>query len=401
MKRIIYLLFALALLLSGCGGKEDSATEQTAYNIVQVMLASLDESEEADSLTWYQEPEAVGSYLTNVYRTGDISLNDAAVVRMEGARAFELAVLFVDEGDADAASEAMQEYLTSRRAAFTGYFPDQANLVDKGMILTRGQCVALVVCNDPEAAKTCFESCFGDGVNAKSIPAVPSPAVPSPASEESGTEESCTYVRLEYVDPGIDDMTLFDSSAILSAWESGDASKLSEEDKQVLDAAAAVFEDYITPDMSDYEKERAIYIWLTTHAVYDGSHYEPQGAPRSSYEPYGPLINGTGVCLGYAEAFRLMMDMAGVECITVTGAAYQNRENHAWNMVKLNGNWYCVDPTWDHHDIDEETLSDFPIEMLMQFYNYFNVTSQYLADTDHQWDYDNTPEATAEDGGQP
>lgn len=392
MKRIIYLLLALVLLLSGCGGKENSATEQNADSIVQLMLASLDENGEADSLTWYREPEEVSGYLTNVYQMGGISWTDAAVARMEGTRAFELAVLFVDEGDTDAVSEAMQEYLTSRRASFTGYFPDQANLVDNGLILTRGQCVALVVCNDPEAAKTCFESCFGDGVNAKSIPAV----VLSPAPEESYSDG-----RLEYIDPQIDDMTLFDSSAILSAWESGDTSKLSEEDKQVLDAAVTVLETYTTSDMSDYEKERAIYIWLTNHVSYDGSHYEVGGAPRSSYEPYGPFINGTGVCLGYAETFRLLMDMVGIECITVTGAAYQNRENHSWNMVKLNGEWYCVDSTWDHVGIDEEILSDFPIEMLMQFYHYFNVTSQYLADTDHQWDYDNTPEATAEDGGCP
>ena len=32
-------------------------------------------------------------------------------------------------------------------------------------------------------------------------------------------------------------------------------------------------------------------------------------------------------------------------------------------------------------------------------YTYFNVTSDFLADTDHQWDYDSVPEATAEDGG--
>ncbi|MCI9170991.1 MAG: hypothetical protein HFF42_08725 [Lawsonibacter sp.] len=32
-------------------------------------------------------------------------------------------------------------------------------------------------------------------------------------------------------------------------------------------------------------------------------------------------------------------------------------------------------------------------------FTYFNVTSDFLADTDHQWDYDNAPEATAEDGG--
>ena len=93
--------------------------------------------------------------------------------------------------------------------------------------------------------------------------------------------------------------------------------------------------------------------------------------------------------MGYATTFQLLMDMAGIECITVTGAAFGNRENHAWNMVKLNGEWYCVDPTWDIA----------PVFIHMNQYNYFNVTSQYMADTDHQWDYDSVPEATAEDYG--
>lgn len=88
------------------------------------------------------------------------------------------------------------------------------------------------------------------------------------------------------------------------------------------------------------------------------------------------------------------MDMADIECITVTGAAFMNRGNHAWNMVRLNGEWYCVDPTWDLNP----GIATRDGETFVQ-YEYFNVTSQHMADTDHQWDYDNTPEATAEDYG--
>ena len=214
--------------------------------------------------------------------------------------------------------------------------------------------------------------------------------------------------RLIYKDPSKDDMTLFDNSAILAAWESGDSSGLSKEDKQVLEAAKAVFDQCVTPDMSDYDKELALYAWLTTHVSYDQSHYSKRGAPRTSYEPYGPLMKGKGVCLGYACTFQLFMDMAGIECITVTGAAFGNRENHAWNMVKLDGEWYCVDSTWDLRGMDEnfEEFLAFIQDLaqtqnLDRLYSYFNVTSQYLADTDHQWDYDSVPEATAEDGGRP
>lgn len=376
MKRTLSLLLAVLLLLSGCG-QPDNTTGQDAETILRVMLAFLDEQAEMDSLTGYREPADVEGYVKDCYKLEDVPLLDGAIARMEGARAFELAVLQVDERDTDTVKEALQSYLLERKGSFTGYFPDQADLVDNGLILIRGEWVALAVCQNSDSAQLAFNTCFGDGANAQGFPAV----------LELGPEILRLDGRVVYRDPGKEDMTLFDNTAILAAWESGDNSGLSKQDKAVLDAAKTVFDQCVIPGMTDYDKEYALYVWLTGNVSYDKSHYEKKGAPRTSYEPYGPLVQGKGVCLGYAETFRLLMDMVGIECITVTGAAFQNRENHAWNMVRLNGEWYCVDPTWDNRHGPDHFV-------------YFNVTSQHMADTDHQWDYDNTPEATAEDGGQ-
>lgn len=378
MKKCLSLLLALLLLLPGCAAKpkEDATTTQDAETIARVMLAFLDENEEADDLTWYREPSDVEGYVRDCYKLEDVPWADGAVARMEGARAFELAVLRVDERNVETAAEALQAYLLSRRGDFTGYFPDQAELVDSALILTRGGWVALSICLDQEAARFGFESCFGDGVNARGIPVTLGP----------DPEDLRPDGRLIYRDPGVEDMTLYDISTILAAWESGDDSGLSGKDRKILNAAKEVLEECVTPNMSGYEKEKALYNWLSLNVRYDTSHNNTRGAPRTSYEPYGPLIDRKGVCLGYAEAFRLLMNLAGVECITVTGASNLMINNHAWNMVKLNGEWYCADPTWDNRHGPGH-------------FTYFNVTSQYMADSDHQWDYDNTPEATAEDGG--
>lgn len=383
MRRYFTLLLALLLLLPGCSAKpkEDATTAQDAGTILRIMLAGRPESKEDDSLIWYLEPADVESYIKDYYKMEDVPCTDGAIVRMEGAHAFELAVLQVDEQDVETVVAALQEYLTARQSSFTGYFPSEATMAKNGQILTRGGWVALDVCLEMEASKKAFESCFGDGVNAVGIPAILGP----------DTEDLRADGRLIYVDPGLDDMTLFDSTAILSAWKSGDDSSLSREDKQVFTAAKAVLEEQTTPDMSDYDKELALYAWLTGHASYDQSHYSSKGAPRSSYEPYGPLIQGKGVCLGFATTFQLLMDMADIECITVAGAAFGNRENHAWNMVRLSEEWYCVDPTWD--------LNPGISQDGKYMYGYFNVTSDRMALTDHQWDYDSVPEATAEDFG--
>jgi len=384
MKRTLSLLLALVLLLPGCGKKEeekDNTTDQDAETILRVMLAGQAESGETDALTWYLEPSDVEDYIRDYYQLEDVPWADGAIVRMEGARAFELAVLRVDEQNVERVTEALQQYLLDRQGSFTGYFPDQASMAENGRILTRGGWVALDVCTEMEAAKSAFESCFGRGINAVGIPAILGPQ----------PDDYRPDGRLVYVDPQIDDMTLFDNSSILAAWESGDDSGLSREDKQVLKAAKKVLEEQITPEMSDCDKELALYAWLIGNVSYDQTHYEKKGAPRTSYEPYGPLVKGKGVCLGFATTFQLFMDMVGIECITVTGAAFGNRENHAWNMVRLNGEWYCADPTWD---LDSGINQDG-----VYVYSYFNVTSDCLAQTDHQWDYDSVPEATAEDGG--
>ena len=79
-----------------------------------------------------------------------------------------------------------------------------------------------------------------------------------------------------------------------------------------------------------------------------------------------------------------------MECVTVVGASHASTVDHAWNMVRLNGQWYCVDATWDYAYRDKMNGCEW---------RYFNVTSDYMARTDHQWDYANTPEATVEDHG--
>ncbi len=43
-------------------------------------------------------------------------------------------------------------------------------------------------------------------------------------------------------------------------------------------------------------------------------------------------------------AYRMFTE-AGLECRIITGKG--NGEDHAWNIVKVNGKWYNIDLTWD------------------------------------------------------
>lgn len=61
------------------------------------------------------------------------------------------------------------------------------------------------------------------------------------------------------------------------------------------------------------------------------------------HSAYGLFYDGNVVCAGYALAYSYLMNMLGIECEYVTS----NPMSHAWNAIKINGNWYNVDITWD------------------------------------------------------
>lgn len=65
---------------------------------------------------------------------------------------------------------------------------------------------------------------------------------------------------------------------------------------------------------------------------------------NDSFTAYGALLKGKCVCAGYAAAFKLLADSAGLESIVVTGML-EGTMSHAWNKVKLDGTWEVVDST--------------------------------------------------------
>lgn len=384
MRRTVSLLLTALLLLSACTPAQPGAARQVsppADEVAQAVLAACGMGQDQLwPLSAQLDSEGLGAYLTGFYGLPEDSWDDCAIyLSPAAAQAFEIAVLrLTSQADPNAVWERLETYRLNRQGDFTGYAPEQAAIVESGTVLLSagGSYAALLICEDVDAARDAFYAVLSQDA--------PEPVSPAP------TTDSAAYTgRVPYVDPEIDDMTVYDTAPILAAWQSGDPSGLSAYDRAIYDRASAVLEQLLTDSMTGYEKEEAVYAWLVSNVSYDYDHYSLfVQVSQDSYTPYNPLVEGKGVCLGFATAFQLLMDMAGVECITVVGAAFESREDHAWNMVRLEGVWYCVDATWD---------AGAP----PGYWSYFNVTSDYMAATDHQWDYASTPEATANDGGRP
>ncbi len=100
---------------------------------------------------------------------------------------------------------------------------------------------------------------------------------------------------------------------------------------------------YIEPEMTDFEKMLVVHDYMTLNYHYDYGNYVDGTIPLESYSAYGIITNKTGVCQAYAEAYMVLMAMLDIPCQLVSS----NPMNHAWNLVKLDGDWYHVDVTWD------------------------------------------------------
>ena len=95
--------------------------------------------------------------------------------------------------------------------------------------------------------------------------------------------------------------------------------------------------------MSDLQKAIVLHDYLAVNCEYDETESENGTLPQESYSAYGALVNRTAVCQGYALAYKYLLNQAGIECYMVTSYVME----HVWNLVKLDGQYYQVDVTWD------------------------------------------------------
>jgi hypothetical protein len=121
------------------------------------------------------------------------------------------------------------------------------------------------------------------------------------------------------------------------------------------------------PTGSDYEKELYLHDALIKKVTYTYSKLEEQNG-------YTTLVEGKGVCAGYAFALQYLLMRAGIQSYYVVGYA---GENHAWNLAKIDGEWYYVDATWDDPLTGSGSDSAYS-----PFHTYFNLSAEMMAE-DH------------------
>lgn len=124
--------------------------------------------------------------------------------------------------------------------------------------------------------------------------------------------------------------------------------------------------ELVPQGLSEYERELFLHDYIIDSCTYvdDGEW--------SRYSPYGAIVNKQAVCEGYSEALQLLFSCVGIESCVLFGE-YEN-EAHEWNLVKINGEWYHLDATWNDMDQDVSEADD---------HLYFNISDAVIESNDH------------------
>lgn len=144
--------------------------------------------------------------------------------------------------------------------------------------------------------------------------------------------------------------------------------------KQSREVLQKAVKDMQLENLEDLEKVRRINHWVINNVEYNYDALEylrkinESGLPledpalESNWTTYGVAIEHSAVCESYAEAFTFMVREAGLESVVVTGGINGDASvGHAWNAVKINGQWRYFDPTWNDVPGQEEVFFNLDV----------------------------------------
>ncbi len=141
--------------------------------------------------------------------------------------------------------------------------------------------------------------------------------------------------------------------------------------KSIADSYVNNCEATIPYDADDYTKVKLVYEYIIKNTEYD------KGAPNNQ-NVISVFRNHRSVCQGYAKALQLILNDMGVFCTLVEGTV-KDGEAHVWDLVRIDGEYYHVDPTWG--DASYKLISDEERDQEEESYEPPNINYDYLCTT--------------------
>lgn len=130
----------------------------------------------------------------------------------------------------------------------------------------------------------------------------------------------------------------------------------------------SIMNKVLNKSMSDREKIKALHDYIINNTKYDVERNEKGVSSYESNTSYGTLKEHMAICSGYADTMAIALNKLGIDNYKIASGT------HVWNAVKLDGQWYHLDLTWD------DPVSNTGEDILD--YKFFLVKNKDLEDLD-------------------
>ena len=84
------------------------------------------------------------------------------------------------------------------------------------------------------------------------------------------------------------------------------------------------------------------------NAQADSSKDDEKPTDPWAHTAFGPLCRGSGIAVGIADAYRMLLSRLGVSCKLVHGKVQDDDDtvDHAWCILRIGNEWFHSDPTY-------------------------------------------------------
>lgn len=182
--------------------------------------------------------------------------------------------------------------------------------------------------------------------------------------------------------------------------------------KRQLDSIVSVMELSMRKDLeaahlymdsngqNEEEKVWMFYGYLGTFFKYDKKRMGDMKAPF--YNPELTAKKSKGVCRDFARVFEYLCTKSNIPCFSIIGKTkmpvfefisrkfhrLSTKVNHQWNIVRVNGNWMLMDPTWTRIESktkisvpDQKNKTSKTFNLVSVSREYYNPTPEFMAET--------------------
>lgn len=165
-------------------------------------------------------------------------------------------------------------------------------------------------------------------------------------------------------------ISLYKTIRVGNLYEADIEYRTTKEQEAFIDSELSkIVNNLIDSKMSDVEKVQAVNEYLVKIYKYDDTY--------KSDNVYSALTTGTTICQGYAMTAYKMFKILGIECRIINGE--KTGISHAWNLVKLDNNWYHLDSTNNDNVVRDR---------------YLLKSDEFMKENNYTWNADDYPACT-------